>query len=130
MKSIRDIIKANIINETNQSVDIDDANFFVELANSKSKDGNSKIFNFSMLIFAIIVGLVFVINSSVYFIKDVLNSRNDCKITPEGAIVAYMDGDKEFYLFLFNASEPWTNTGIQLLKGDKMRMRLSGGFFW
>lgn len=131
MKSIRDIIKTNIINETNQSVDIDDANFFVELANSKSKDGNSKIFNFSMLIFAIIVGLVFVINSSVYFIKDVLNSRNDCKITPEGAIVAYMDGDKEFYLFLFNASEPepWTNTGIQLLKGDKMRMRLSGGFF-
>lgn len=129
MKSIRDIIKANIINETNQSVDIDDANFFVELANSKSKDGNSKIFNFSMLIFAIIVGLVFVINSSVYFIKDVLNSRNDCKITPEGAIVAYMDGDKEFYLFLFNALEPWTNTGIQLLKGDKMRMRVSGGFF-
>ena len=129
MKSIRDIIKTNIINETNQSVDIDDANFFVELANSKSKDGNSKIFNFSMLIFAIIVGLVFVINSSVYFIKDVLNSRNDCKITPEGAIVAYMDGDKEFYLFLFNVSEPWTNTGIQLLKGDKMRMRLSGGFF-
>lgn len=129
MKSIRDIIKTNIINETNQSVDIDDANFFVELANSKSKDGNSKIFNFSMLIFAIIVGLVFVINSSVYFIKDVLNSRNDCKITPEGAIVAYMDGDKEFYLFLFNASEPWTNTGIQLLKGDKMRMRVSGGFF-
>ena len=30
---------------------------------------------------------------------------------------------------MFNASEPWTNTGIQLLKGDKMRMRVSGGFF-
>ena len=129
MKSIRDIIKANIIDETNQSVDIDDTNFFVELANSKSKDGNSKIFNFSILIFAIIIGLAFVINSSVYFVKDVLCSKNDCKITSEGAIAAYMNGDKEFYLYMFNASEPWTNTGIQLLKGDKMRMRVSGGFF-
>lgn len=129
MKSIRDIIKANIIDETNQSVDIDDTNFFVELANSKSKDGNSKIFNFSILIFAIIIGLAFVINSSVYFVKDVLCSKNDCKITSEGAIAAYMNGDKEFYLYMFNASEPWTNTGIQLMKGDKMRMRVSGGFF-
>lgn len=129
MKLIRDIIKANIINETNQSVDIDDTNFFFELANSKSKDGNNKIFNFSILIFAIIVSLVFVINSSVYFIKDVLNSKNDCEITPEGAIMTYMDGDKEFYLYLFNTSESWTNTGIQLLEGDKMRMRVSGGFF-
>lgn len=129
MKSIRDIIKANIINETNQSVDIDDTNFFVGLANSKSKDGNSKIFNFSILIFAIIIGLAFVINSSVYFVKDVLCSKNGCRITSEGAIAAYMNGDKEFYLYMFNASEPWTNTGIQLLKGDKMRMRVSGGFF-
>lgn len=129
MKSIRDIIKANIINETNQSVDIDDTNFFVELANSKSQDGNSKIFNFSILAFSIIVGLVFVVNSGVYFVKDVLNSKNDCRITPEGAIVTYVSGDKEYYLYVLNASEPWTNTGIQLLEGDKMRMRVSGGFY-
>lgn len=129
MKSIRDIIKSNIINETNQSVDIDDTNFFVELANSKNKDGNSKIFNFTILIFVFIIGIVFVINSGIYFIKDVLGSQNDCKITPEGAVVAKMASDKEFYLFLFNASEPWTDSGIQLVSGDKVKIKASGGFF-
>lgn len=128
MKSIRDLIKSNIINETNQSVDIDDTNFFVELANSKNKNGNSKILNFSLLIFVFIIGIVFVINSGIYFIKDVLGTENECKITPEGAVVTNMASNKEFYLFLFNASEPWTNSGIQLAQGDKIKIQVSGGF--
>jgi hypothetical protein len=125
MRSIKNIIKETLVEETNASIKVDDSNFFVNLINSQD---TKKLFNFLLLFVAIVFANVFIITSFVFFINDILLFENTTKINSQGAIIPERSCGRESVLFLFNSSDLWANTGIQLQEDDKVKISISGGF--
>jgi len=133
MKSIKEIIKEVILNNTTRKVEIDDSNFFAVIAseeneNSKKNEKNQKLFNFVVFAVVLIFCIAMLISSFVFFISDILLYQNTPKINAQGAIVSERSSNRETAIFLFNAAERWANTGIQLQKGDIIKISYSGGF--
>lgn len=129
MKSIKNIIKETVLKETNASITIDDSNFFSVLVEKEDKIFfKTKFFNFLVLITAIIMSIVIVVTSLIFFINDVLLYPNSPTINKQGAIIPQRSCNRQSVLFLFNSAENWVSTGIQLQKGDKIKISYSGGF--
>jgi len=125
MKSIKDIIKETILIETNASIKMDDSNFFVRLI---SFHGKKKLFNFLLLFTTLVICIVFIISSFIFFINDVLLYKNKPKVNSYGAIILEKSCNRQSVLFLFNSADKWANTGIQLQKDDEIKISFSGDF--
>lgn len=65
---------------------------------------------------------------SITFIKDVLLYENHLIVNSEGAFTPHKALNCEYGLYLFNSSDVWANTGIQINEKDKIRINISGGY--
>ncbi|MDR3046370.1 MAG: hypothetical protein LBU51_01995 [Bacteroidales bacterium] len=127
MKSIEKIIKEVILKEKNSdsTISIDDSHFFAILL---EKGNGKKLWNFVFLFVAFILCATILITSFVFFINDVLLFQNSSKINQAGAIIPERSCKRETAIFLFGSAQRWANTGIQLQKGDEVKISYSGSF--
>jgi hypothetical protein len=125
MKSIKDIIKEAVLKEHNTLIKIDDSHLFSVLI---EPNNTKKLFHFLILLVTLILCIVFVISSFIFFISDVLLYKNSSKISYAGAIMPERSCNRQSAFFLFNSADRWAETGIQLHKGDEIRISVSGGF--
>jgi hypothetical protein len=127
MKSIEKIIKEILLREkeSGSTIKIDESHFFSVLI---EKGNNKKMWNFVCLFIAVIVCVTILITSFVFFINDVLLFQNNSKLNQMGAIISERSCKRETTIFLFGSAQRWANTGIQLQKGDEIKISYSGGF--
>jgi hypothetical protein len=125
MESIKKIIEEAVLKETKSSVEIDESPFLSRLVDPQYK---IKVHYFLTLLIAIIFSVLVLIGSFVFFISDVLLFHNNPTINEEGAIISERSCNRQSAIFLFNAADNWANTGIQLQKGDEIKISYSGGF--
>lgn len=127
MKSIEKIIKEVLLREKDSSstISIDDSHFFSVLL---EKGNSKKLWNFVCLFVALILCVTILMSSIVFFINDVLLFQNTPKIDQAGAIISERSCKRETAIFLFGSAQMWANTGIQLNKGDEIKISYSGGF--
>jgi len=128
MKAIKDILKESILKEANSSVEITDYSFYASIINMKDGKLNQRLINLILLSVVIIASASFLICSAIFFLNDVILFKGDLKMNQQGAIVFEKSGKKETILYLLNSADVWSNTGIQLQEGDKIRLSFSGGF--
>lgn len=86
-------------------------------------------FNFVVFVGVIVVYILMIISIVVFFIKSVLFFSPNNHINGSGAVVMKQPCGREQYVFLFNTATCWANTGIQVMKGDHVKITASGSFF-
>lgn len=72
--------------------------------------------------------LAFIIRFSINVINDVILYETNYYINEQGTFNPKKSLNSEYALFLFNTAEAWANPGIQVHKGDRFRINISGGF--
>lgn len=84
--------------------------------------------NSVIFISSIIVFLTMTVGMIVFFLKDILLFPADNTINHYGAITISQPCGIEHNVFLMNACELWAETGIRVVKGDKVKISASGTF--
>lgn len=112
-------------------VSIDNKNLFESLAEADGSDKDRWYFNkrlrFLLVVSAVVMVLVSVVYYASAFINDVILFKTEMHVNEQGALNPQKALNSEYALYLFNASEPWANTGVRINKGDKFRIIISGG---
>lgn len=88
-------------------------------------EGGLRFFLLISTTFMMLLGIVWY---TIYFINDVILWESEFHINEQGTINPRKSLNSDYSLFLFNTSEVWANPGIQVNKGDKIRINISGGF--
>lgn len=91
--------------------------------------GTSSRVNLVLILAVTIFYFTILVSMLSFFIKDVILFRPDTYVNDRGAICFPQSGKQEHYMFLINAAQCWTNTGIKVLEGDKITVTASGSFF-
>jgi len=100
------------------------------LLTGKWKDLRSSArFNAIMFIGTVVFYIVILVFSIIFLLNSVLFFDADSHINRRGAIVMKQPCGIEHYIYLFNAAELWSNTGVELLEGDKVEISASGHFY-
>lgn len=135
-KSISELIKETLLQQGHRSIRVDDTNFFLSLVTGTGKNGEPRLkgsVGWRIVWFGIFVSSVFfllflLIYATTFFIKDILLFDEKPIVTEAGAIIPQRSCNREQVLFHFNAAELWARTGVQLQKGDRIKISHSGGF--
>lgn len=88
----------------------------------------NKHWRFFMIISLFFMMLVLVVGYAIYFINDVILYESEFFINEQGSFNPRKSLDSEYGLYLFNTSDIWANSGIQVNKKDKIKISISGGF--
>lgn len=91
--------------------------------------GTSPRVNLVLTLVVITFYFAMLVSMLSFFIKDVILFRPDTYVNDSGAICFPQSSKQEHYMFLLNAAQCWTNTGIKVLEGDKVTVTASGSFF-
>ncbi len=150
--SIIDTIQTSLLQESRRSIRIISNRFFLDIVgnrNEKRADNDDRsagllgrllqrisryfggwwrTISFVLLITALFASIVFTIHGVVFFIKDILFFSEKPTVNHSGAIIPQRSCNREQVIFYFNTADMWVNTGIQLRKGDKIRISHSGSF--
>lgn len=112
-------------------VSIDNKTLFESLAEADGSDKDRWYFNkrlrFLLVVSAVVMVLVSVVYYASAFINDVILFKTEMHVNEQGALNPQKALNSEYALYLFNASEPWANTGVRINEGDKYRIIISGG---
>lgn len=131
MGSITQIIKEVISDRRNKKVIIDDDGFLFGLFD-RPDDGKvvlvKRTLNLLLILCCAITCIVILIKSFVFYINDVLLFENKVFMNQQGAFVPMQSCDREYALFMFTSSDWWANTGVQVQKGDRIKIMASGAF--
>jgi len=65
---------------------------------------------------------------SIVFIKDNILFENRLTVNEQGAFNPHKSLNCEYGLYVFNTSDVWANTGIQISEEDRIRINISGGY--
>lgn len=80
------------------------------------------------LLALLVISIGFIIHFAIFLINDVVLFRKEITVNDTGAFMQSKACDSEQAMYLFNTSELWANTGIQVRKGDRMKLSASGAF--
>lgn len=86
------------------------------------------ILNLVFVIAAFIGCFALALGFSVSLVKEELAVSQSFSYNAKGAIRAQLPAGKEYVMFLFNTSELWADSGIELRKGDRIKINISGSF--
>lgn len=86
------------------------------------------LLRFFILLTIIIAVITIVLTFSFTYFKDVLFFKSNLSVNRHGVFMPSKSCGREYCLFLFNASELWSNTGIYLNEGDRYKISVSGAF--
>lgn len=133
MDLIEQIIRRAIHEKQSGKIVVDDDSLFSELSNNgpsenwwtlRYKRGFRFVFLCAMMIFV----LVFLVSSIIFYINDVILFQNELRVNKYGSFIPRKACNSEYALFMFNTSELWANTGIQINRGDRIKIAVSGAF--
>lgn len=85
--------------------------------------------NFTILMLALAGFLGLIISIGLFFINDVILFHPPVYSNKQGTFVIEQPFNRTYYMYLFNPAERWSNTGIQINKGDNVKITASGGYF-
>lgn len=150
--SIIDTIQTSLLQESRRSIRIVSSRFFLDIVGNRDEKASEsdeqgggllggllqrisryfggwwRTISFVLLITALFASVVFTIHGVVFFIKDILFFSEKPIVNHSGAIIPQRSCNREQVIFYFNTADMWVNTGIQLRKGDKIRISHSGSF--
>lgn len=86
------------------------------------------LFNLAFLLILTCGCIILLINLAIFLIHDVILFQNKLSVNHYGTFIPTKACDCEQAIFMYNTSELWSNTGIQLRKGDKIKISASGAF--
>ena len=84
--------------------------------------------NLGTILTLLIISIWFLVHFAIFLINDVILFRKDISVNETGAFMQSKTCDSEQAMFLFTTSELWSNSGIQLHKGDRIKLSTSGAF--
>lgn len=87
------------------------------------------LFNLLFLLLCLCGGIVLTLNLAIFLVRDVVLFRHELTVNRSGAIIPTKSCDTEQALFLFNTSDLWADTGIQVYRGDRIKISASGAFY-
>lgn len=125
MKYVDDAIGKIIAQKNPDKIVVNDDSLLYELSKSHRSRTTG---NFIALFIIVLSALIFIIYAGIYYIGDVLFSRMETGVNLNGAFLSSKEASNDVALFLFNASEVWADSGIQVHKGDKVKISVSGAF--
>ena len=90
---------------------------------------NSARVNFVMFFCSIVLAIVLLVSTFFFFFNSVLLLDSNQLINDYGTIHMEQPCGIESCVYLYNTAQPWTNTGINIVKGDEVRISASGAFY-
>lgn len=90
---------------------------------------NSARVNFVMFFCSIVLAIVLLVSTFFFFFNNVLLLDSNQLINDYGTIHMEQPCGIESCVYLYNTAQPWTNTGINIVKGDEVRISASGAFY-
>ena len=109
------------------------SSWFCWAISNRSTKRQSKIksarVNFVVFFTALIVAIVLLAYMLSFFIRDVLLFDSSQRINNDGAIYMEQPCGCERYVYLYNTAIPWSNTGIEIVKGDVVEISASGAYY-
>jgi len=86
-------------------------------------------FNFVVLAASVVGCISLLVSIFAFYINDVLFFNNQTTINRCGALVTRQACGVDHYMYLFNTANLWSDTGIEVLEGDRVRISGSGAFY-
>jgi len=86
-------------------------------------------FNFVVLAASVVGCISLLVSIFAFYINDVLFFSNVTTINRRGALVTRQACGVDHYMYLFNTADLWSDTGIEVLEGDRVRISGSGAFY-
>ncbi len=86
-------------------------------------------FNFVVLAASVVGSISLLVSIFAFYINDVLFFNNVTTINRRGALVTRQACGVDHYMYLFNTAGLWSDTGIEVLEGDRVRISGSGAFY-
>ena len=90
---------------------------------------NSARVNFVIFFCSIVLAIVLLVSTFFFFFNSVLLLDSNQLINNYGTIHMEQPCGIESCVYLYNTAQPWTNTGINIVKGDEVRISASGAFY-
>lgn len=90
---------------------------------------NSARVNFVMFFCSIVLAIVLLVSTFFFFFNSVLLLDSNQLINDYGTIHMEQPCGIESCVYLYNTAQPWTNTGINIVKGDEVQISASGAFY-
>lgn len=131
MDSLYDLLKKIIRNRWHSKVTINNDGFLFGLFDGPGHNWGKlvkRVLNLLLLVCCALSCLVILVNSLVFYIHDVLLFENKAFMNQQGAFVPTQSCSREYALFMFTSSDLWANTGVQVQRGDRIKIMGSGGF--
>ena len=97
-------------------------------SNGENRPPHRRMMLMILLTLVSIACIFFVVYCAAFFINEVLLFDKPPVVTESGAIVPQRSCHREQVLFFFSSSDRWASTGVQLSKGDRIKISTSGGF--
>lgn len=135
MKGLEFILSRLLKSGKSGTLNIQDNSFLEELVKS-APPARSRWWVFPYIRGARLVGILSIsalmlsllIYYSIVFIKDNILFENRLTVNEQGAFNPHKSLNCEYGLYLFNTSDVWANTGIQISEEDRIRINISGGY--
>lgn len=69
------------------------------------------------------------ISSLLFFVRDVVFFQSEISTTPTGVMKMTQPCGVEHYVFVHSSAKLWNDTGVDVVKGDKVKISYSGAFY-
>lgn len=90
---------------------------------------HSPYLNFIILLSAVVVSLLLLVAMISFFLSQVILPNPNQYVNDRGTLVFNQPLATEHYMFLLNSTDLWADSGIELIKGDKVEITVSGSFY-
>lgn len=86
-------------------------------------------FNFIILLSGIVITLLLLVAMISFFLSQVILPNPKQYVNDRGTLVFNQPLATEHYMFLLNSANLWADSGIEVIKGDKVQITVSGSFY-
>lgn len=81
-----------------------------------------------LILSELLIGVIIILWGTITFIKDDLVYSPQMAVNAQNCLTIKQSAHREYSLYLFNTSDLWADTGIEISKNDRFRMSFSGAF--
>ena len=114
--------------EETEHITINDDNLVVQLARHNTDGFWKRGARLVGIVLTSITVLAFLIYGIIFYCQNILFYRGELNINQFGAFTPNKSYCSEYAMFLFDTSEKWVSSGIQVQKGDRLFISASGAF--
>ena len=114
--------------ENTEEIKLSDDSFIVELSQHNAHGFWKRGARLVGLVLVCLTVIAFVVYGLIFFTKNVLFYRGELRTNQFGTFIPRKSYSSEYAMYLFDASEQWMNSGVQVQKGDVLFISASGAF--